>query len=379
MLFLAYFFPSDKVPALYTTNDTMNILDRPATYRLNSREHVLASLRLFGEQCRRGFRDARALKFPARYRSARRIIVVGMGGSTLGTDVVRTACADVLTVPLQIVNNYHVPASVDRRALVVLSSYSGTTEEVLAAAKEARRRGAMITGLTRGGALGAFFTRYRYPWYRIDGAANPTQQPRMGLGYNAMGQIGILTALGYLRISREEVTAIVRHVERRVVAFAPSSVLARNPAKQLAAVLARRIPILVGAEHLVGSVHAFANQLNETAKSFAVPFVIPELNHHLLEGLRYPGAVKTGAFVFINSVLVDPRITLRQHITQQIVVRKGLRATRYAAKGSSRLMEAFDVLALAGYTSLYLSVLHKVNPLEIQTVNEFKQRLALGR
>lgn len=357
----------------------MNILDRSATYRSGPRAQVLASLRLFGEQCRRGFRDARSLKFPARYRAAQHIVVAGMGGSTLGTDVVRSACAETLSVPLQIVNNYHLPSSVGRRTLVVLSSYSGSTEEVLAVAKEARKRHAMITGLSRGGPLGVFLTRYRYPWYRIDGEANPAQQPRMGLGYNAMGQIGILAALGYVKISKDDVAALVLHVQRRASLFSTTTALKRNPAKQLASALARRIPILVGAEHLTGSVHAFANQLNETAKAFAVPFAVPELNHHLLEGLRFPVAVKTGTFVFMDSALIDPRSAIRQRITQQIVIRKGLRAVRVAIKGSTKLTEAFDVLTIAGFTSLYLSVLHGVNPLEIQTVNEFKQRLMRGR
>lgn len=353
-----------------------HLLDRSTTYRSKPRTLVHASLQRFSEQCALGYRGGRSVRMPARYRKARAVVVCGMGGSTLGSDVIRSVFTDTLRVPCTIVNGYHLPASVDRNTIVLLSSYSGSTEEVLSAAAEAKKRGALITGLTRGGALGAFFTRNGYPWYQIDGAANPAGQPRMGLGYNAMGQLGLLASLGLLRITSSSIAAIVTHVARRGAAMDIDTPASKNDAKKLAIALMGRMPILVGAEHLVGSAHAFANQLNETAKALAVPFVLPELNHHLLEGLKFPAAVKTGTIVSFTSSLYDPRITKRARITVDIGRAKGLKTALYAARGVDRLTQAFDVLVLAGYTSFYLSVLHSVNPLEIQTVNEFKARLA---
>ncbi len=299
-----------------------------------------------------------------------------MGGSTLGSDVIRSVFSGLLRTPFTIINGYHIPAQVDRRTLVILSSYSGTTEEVLSAAAEAKKRGALVTGLTRGAKLGAFLTRNKYPWYQIDGAANPAGQPRMGLGYNVMGQIGLLSSIGLIKLTKKDVDGIVRHVGRRAAAFDTNMPTVQNEAKSLAAAFVGRVPVLVGTEHLVGSIHAFANQLNETAKVFAVPFVLPELNHHLLEGLRFPRIVTQGTFMFVASPLYDERITTRQRITAEIVKKKGLKVVLYRVRGDDRLTQAFDMLVLAGFTSFYLSVLHGVDPLEIQTVNEFKKRLA---
>ncbi len=57
-------------------------------------------------------------------------------------------------------------------------------------------------------------------------------------------------------------------------------------------------------EHLVGSCHSFKNLLNETAKTFAVLFDIPELNHHLMEGLKNPSRIREFfKFVFFESEL----------------------------------------------------------------------------
>ncbi len=351
-------------------------LDRSKVYTSAPRQRVLGSLRLFAKQCRIGFREARAIKFPPAYRSITQIVIVGMGGSALGSDVLRSVFRLQLGRPLTIVNDYELPASVDRRTLVVLSSYSGTTEEVLTAANQASRRGARITGLTQGAKLGAFFRRHHLPWYAIDGSFNPAGQPRLGLGYNAMGQLGLLASLGLVRVSQKEVEAVVRHVEQRSQACDVDAPSSSNQAKQLARSLHGRVPILVGAEHLTGSMHAFTNQLNETAKTFAVHFPLPELNHHLLEGLRLPPAVRRGIFVVPQSSLLPVRIRQRQRITAEIAARHHLAVAKLFVRGQNRLVQAFDVLTMAGFVSLYLSVLNGVDPLAIPTVNELKKKLA---
>lgn len=353
-----------------------SILDRATTYRSAPRKAVLGSLRRFSEQCARGFRGGRAVRFPRAYRGIRNIVVFGMGGSALGTDVIRSVFADELRVPLTVVNGYHAPACVTSRTLVVLSSYSGTTEEVLSAAIESSRRGAKITGLTRGGTLKAFFIRRGLPWYQIDGAANPAGQPRMGLGYNVMGQVGLLASAGLVKLSGNDVRAITRHLDRRSASVDVEVPLRGNEAKRLASALAGRLPVVVGASHTVGSAHAFANQLNETAKSFAMFFALPELNHHLLEGLRSPREVRRGSFVFLTSNFYDRAIVKRMSITSQIVLRRGLAAEKLAVQGKNLFMQAMDALLVAGYASFYLSIVNRVDPLDIGTVDEFKKRLA---
>ncbi len=352
-----------------------HVLDQEQKYQTTSRQLVLSSLRSLGRQARQGYRDARSIRFPRRYHSAEQLAVCGMGGSALGTDVLRSVFSSVLKVPLTIVNDYVLPRSVGKKTLVVLSSYSGSTEEVLAAARQARQRKAMITGLTTGGPLGAMLQRWRIPWYRIDGQANPAGQPRLGLGYSACGQLGLLTALGLVMVTSKEVSALAQALEERTARLDPRLAKKRNLAKRLAAELNGGTPVLVGAEHLTGSMHVFANQLNETAKTFAVSFSLPELNHHLLEGLRYPTSLRYGVWLFVNSSRYSQPIRQRQNITKQIVERRGIATATVSIRGSSALVEAFDLITIAGFVSFYLSVLHNVDPMTVPSVDELKRRL----
>src|SRR5689334_19707585 len=107
---------------------------------------ILASIEALPEQVLVGWRTAQAVRFPFRGKPSD-VIISGMGGSALGADVIRSAYADRLSVPFSIVNGYSLPAWVGRDSLVILSSYSGTTEETLACAAEALKKKTRIAVL----------------------------------------------------------------------------------------------------------------------------------------------------------------------------------------------------------------------------------------
>jgi hypothetical protein len=138
---------------------------------------------------------------------------------------------------------------------------------------------------------------------------------------------------------------------------------ANNPAKQLALSLKNKQAILIASEHLTGSAYIFKNQLNESAKNFAALFEIPELNHHLLEGLAFPETNKqTLAFLFFLSDLYYSRISRRHQITMDIIQKQGIPALSFKPTAATHLTQAFETLAFTSYVALYLSILNQVDP-----------------
>ena len=81
------------------------------------------------------------------------IVICGLGGSAIAGDILALWGKEELKVPLYINRNYGVPNFVSSDSLVVLSSYSGTTEETLSAYHAAGERGAKRICLTTGGTL----------------------------------------------------------------------------------------------------------------------------------------------------------------------------------------------------------------------------------
>lgn len=310
--------------------------------------------------------------FPAFCANARQIVVAGMGGSAIGTHLIQSVFRDRLKVPITIVSDYILPSWVDASTLVVLSSYSGGTEEVIAVADQAKKKGIPMMALTTGGALAAFAVEQGLPSVVFQSEHNPCGQPRIGLGYAVTYQLGIFRSLGMIDLTDAEMTGAIRGARRASADYAALS--HDNPALDLAVRSRLRTPLIIASEHLSGNAHILANQWNENAKNLAAYFLIPELNHHLLEGLTGPSAIRKRLLaVLIESEQYDARNLKRYAITRQVLDEQKIASVTLRPRGEAFLEQAFDLLLLGGYASFYAAVLNRSNPSPIPWVDTFKR------
>ncbi|TAL20229.1 SIS domain-containing protein [Patescibacteria group bacterium] len=351
----------------------MNILDDARRRRRLDTEDLLRAFTLLPAQARQAWGEARRLPL-ADLRGVRRVVVSGMGGSALGAHVIRSVYGRKLKIPLEIVNGYRLPGGVDSRTLVVASSYSGSTEETLAAAAEAKRRRAKIIGICSGGRLALLMEKLGAPAYVFDAKHNPGDRPRTALGYSLFGMLGLLHAGRILTNITPEVEGAIRALRRSVKRFGAAAPASRNPAKKIAALLEGKMPFFVAAEHLEGSAHVMANQLNETAKNFGGWFPIPEMNHHLMEGLKH--AADGAAFVFFPSSLYHPRVQKRFPLSAAVAKKNGVAAARYDCREKTGLAQAAELLVFGGALTYYLAILNRENPSPNPWVDWFKKQMA---
>ena len=85
----------------------------------------------FPEQIRTSFSIMKDWQFTNEYLNIQKIILLGMGGSAIGGDVARVIVQNSCVVPMIINRSYNIPEWVDSSTLVLVSSYSGWTEETL--------------------------------------------------------------------------------------------------------------------------------------------------------------------------------------------------------------------------------------------------------
>ncbi|MEK7570220.1 MAG: SIS domain-containing protein [Patescibacteria group bacterium] len=346
----------------------------PALLKQLDPQDVFGSVERFARQGHQAVSDIRALKFPALRGKVDTILLAGMGGSALGAHIIQAACSQELRVPLVIINDYQLPAWVGKRTLVILASYSGTTEETIAAWQPAKKSGARVAVIAAGGQLGRIAKTNKLPAYIFNPIENPSKQPRLGLGYAVFGLLGMLRKMGLLDISPTILDDALKVAERTIRRTDLRS--ATSPIVGLSAALQGRAVYVTAAEHLVGAAHAMANQFNETAKSVAIFFAIPELNHHLMEGLGNPKAnVKQTTFLMLQSALYSPRIQKRFRLTADVVQKNGAKVISIRLTGRTALAQAIEALVLGGALTLGVGLRHHVNPSEIHWVNYFKQKL----
>ena len=339
-------------------------------------KNMLGSIQLLGKQIEEVLAQAKKVKIPATYKKVNNLVVLGMGGSALGAHFIKSVFLENLKMPVEIVNGYFAPEFVSKNSLVIAFSYSGSTEEIISAVADAKKKKAKILVIASGGKLADWAKQKNIPALIFTANNNPCGSPRMGLGYSIFGQIALLTNAGILKVSSTETKNVLQTILKYNSLFGVDNLEEKNPAKQLATSLLGKSVWYAASEHLAGNAHIAANQMNENAKRFGGFFIVPEMNHHLMEGTPYPESNKNDIkFVLLESKLYDKRVQKRYEITKQVLDNKKIQFTSYQCQESKKLSQACEVLVLGSYVSFYSAMLQGIDPTAIPLVDFFKAEL----
>lgn len=356
----------EKLEKLLDSQDQITQIDK---------SNALGSIEALADQIRQAWQEAKQVKL--NFQKFTNVVVAGMGGSALGPDVIKYLLKDQISVPFEIINGYNLPAYVNHQSLVLLSSYSGNTEEVTACSEEALHKKAQIMAISAGGKLAQLAEKNNWPIYLINPIHNPAGQPRLAVGYAVAGIMALLDSAGVINIKDTEIEAIIKTIIKVGEKCRLQVATKHNPAKTLAFACYDKRPILVASEFLTGAVHTAANQFNENAKTFADYKILPELNHHLMEGLQFPHSnTYTHLFLLFQSDLYHPRIHKRLELTKEVIEQNNLEALKVELEAEDKLTQAFELMTLMSYVSFYLCMLYQIDPCPIPYVDWFKDQMA---
>ena len=128
-------------------------LDDQATVERLDPQGLLARIEALPEQCEEAWGHASTVDLPAGYGDARDVVVLGMGGSAIAGDILRSLAAQSGRKPISVARGYDLPSFVGEETLVIACSHSGNTEETLSAFQQAAATGARIIVVTTGGRI----------------------------------------------------------------------------------------------------------------------------------------------------------------------------------------------------------------------------------
>jgi glucose/mannose-6-phosphate isomerase len=347
-------------------------LDQRPHYEEIDRAGMLNRILGLPQQIREAWAIMQGQTFPSDLRNARHIVICGMGGSAIGGDLTRAIVEPEARCPVQVVRGYDLPRYVGRESLVILSSFSGTTEEVLSAAHQALAVQAKVIGITTGGEVARLGKHVDFPVVTFDFDGTP----REAIGYSTFLMLGLLTRLGYVSDQTTQVEATAQLIEQMFGEIGPDVHTDENEAKRLAQLMSSRVVVFYGGGHLSDVARRWKGQLNENAKSWAFFEQLPELNHNAVLGYKFPAeAAQRMMVVILSSSLNHPRIAVREALTKEELERRGVQVRRIEAQGSSRLEHVMSTVAYGDMVSYYLALVHEVDPNEMDVLNFFKARL----
>jgi glucose/mannose-6-phosphate isomerase len=347
-------------------------LDRPTVLARIDRDDMLGRVRALPRQLAGARQAASTLTLTDRHRGVDLVVVLGMGGSAIGADLVAAAAGERLRVPLLVQRDYHLPGGIGERTLVVASSHSGDTIETVTAAAEARARGLPLVVIASGGALGREAAATDTPWLRYEHPG----QPRAAVGWS-VGLLHELLVSAGLLANPDPLGPVVALLDDLLERLGPGVDTDANPAKQLAWSLFGRMPVVYGAGLMAPVARRWKTQLNENAKAWASHEPMPEANHNAIEGSLNPRELADAPFVIeIRDPEEPTEITARYRVVEELL---GERATNRAtiwAEGPSRLARVMSGVAWGDLVSVYLAILYQTDPTPVTLLAMLKERLA---
>lgn len=289
------------------------------------------------------------------------IVVAGMGGSGHPGDLINAL--NISKVPLLVHRDYDLPPLYGKNPLVIVSTYSGNTEESLSAYQAAQTKGYSLLANTSGGTLGEWSGRDSVPWVKID---YPGMQPRHTLFASF---VGLATALGNSGLAQDisqDLAGASALLEKEMEDM-------EEIGKKLSEKLHGATPVFTSAASLAFAAKNFKIQTNENVKTPAFWNQFPELNHNEMVGFTHP----QGPFhvVMLRDSADHIRNKARMEVTAQIYKEAGVDVSYLDAKGDSQLAKIFYAVTIGLWTTYYLALSYNIDPVPVAGVENFKKKL----
>jgi glucose/mannose-6-phosphate isomerase len=294
------------------------------------------------------------------------VLVCGVGGSAIGGELAAAALGDRLTRPLVTVRGYELPSWATPEWTVLCSSYSGATEETLACFAAAEALGARRIVASTGGPLVEEAREAGVPVVGLPGIF----QPRAAVAYMFVvaAEVAALAGAGPRVHTEVDAAAAFLEEERDSLRFR---------AGEIAGLLGGTVPVVYGADLTAPVARRWKTQLNENSKLPAFFSELPEADHNEICGWSGSEEGAGLAAVFLEDRDQHPREARRFELTAEAVGEGGATAVRIESAGETRTARLLWTTMLGDLVSLALAEARGVDPLEIESLERFKQ--AMGR
>ena len=351
----------------------MSLLDDADALRAGDPQGLIEAYLSFGDQLRQAYEETRGQQVDAL--GVRSVLLCGMGGSAAAADMVVAAFEDDAPVAMAVRRGYRLPSWVGHDTLVICLSYSGDTEEAVAAYDAARSVGARLVSISAGGTLAERAS--------ADGTAHATvapgaPQPRAALGSLTGALLGVLTSAGLLEPDDEDLTAASGSLRALAAELGQGTPTEVNRAKQLAAWIDARVPVVWGSEGVsAAAAWRWKCAFNENAEIPSFSSMLPELSHHEVVGWT-KGVGDTFCVIVLREAGEHPSVEPRLVATLEEVRGADIDVREVRAEGPSPLARALSLAMIGDVASAYHAVARGIVPAPIDAIARVKRRLQEG-
>lgn len=298
------------------------------------------------------------------------IVLCGMGGSALAAEFINSWLSERLPVALTITRDYALPAWDTKDSLVIISSYSGNTEEALSCLDAAIKRGGQVLTISSDGSL-----KDRAASEKLAHVALPTGlQPRLAVLFEVKALAVMLEKLDLVVGLSGELAEAADWVSGKIIDWTMEAPTASNQAKQIAEELLGHPVVIYGGPTLAYGALKWKIDLNENAKNLAFYYYWPEFDHNEFQGWQFPKD-KPFKVIELQSTLDHPQVNKRFDISNRLLSGQMPSPVIVRPEGKSKLQQLLSVVILGDFVSAYLAFLNGIDPTPVELVEKLKKEL----
>ncbi len=299
-----------------------------------------------------------------------KIIICGMGGSAIGGDLLTNLIQNELSIPIFVNRNYTLPSFCNQKTLIIISSYSGNTEESISAFYQAVNKRCKIITMSTGGLIKELSLAHKFAFISL----KPGFHPRYALYMLLFTLLKVFQLLQLIKNQDEFVNDCIKLLKEKAETYNNDN----SEPEKFALSLLGFIPIIYAVTDFNNSIgFRFKGQLNENSKLHAFCNLIPEMNHNEIIGWETisENLIKTKVVYFVDEQ-IHPRIKLRFEILEELLKIQNIEVLKIISKENSVNLRLIDSLYFADWVSYILSLLRKKDPAEIDNINILKEKLS---
>jgi len=324
------------------------------------KEHIAG----FAKHISEAMQIGEAAMFTTSTNEIRNVLVTGLGGSGIGGTIVAQLCEKELRVPFNVSKDYFIPAYIDKHSLVIVSSYSGNTEETLQALEAALKQNAKIVCVCSGGKVAEIAKTNTLDTILIPGG----MPPRSAFGFSATQLFYVLRGMNLIgnnfSTDLKNTVALLNAEEENT----------KRDSRALAEKLIGKIPAIYAAANYEGVAVRFRQQIDENSKMLCWHHVFPEMNHNELVG--WTEKHDDVAVILLRNNDDYSRTQKRMDICKEVFARYTPHIHEIWSKGNSMIEKAFYLIHYTDWATWYISEIKNIDCSEVKVIDYLKAELA---
>jgi len=338
------------------------------------RSNMLDLILHFADQVEHAAEIGRQAALPQPRTAIQHVLVAGMGGSAIGGNILQRLLAASGTVPASVVRDYRLPAWASRNTLVVISSFSGNTEETVSAYESALSAGCPCVVCSSDGKVLEMARKNGHPFIQIPGG----RPPRTALGYLLLPLLVNFVKWGWVKNSFVDVEELVTLLQQIAAENHPLE-KDDSPAARIVQLVMNRVPIVYASAELEAVAMRWKGQFCENSKVLAFHNIFPEMNHNEIVGWQRAAAMGLNdklAVLFLKDRNDHPRVLKRMEIVRELIHQSKTPVLDVESRGETLLARMFSLIYLADFVSFNLAIHYGEDPTEIKNIDYLKSVLA---